>query len=63
MNEGTPTQTEQLQENVAVTVSGLRAMLTHCILNRRSHSVYWKSPNSILGTSGYEIYIFREKND
>ena len=23
---------------------------------------YWKSPISILGTSGYEIYIFLEKN-
>ena len=36
-------------------------MLTHCILNRLSHTIYWKSPISILGTSGYEIYIFLEK--
>ena len=27
--------------------------LTHCILNRLSHTVYWKSPISILGASGY----------
>ena len=36
--------------------------LTHCILNRLSHIIYWKSPISFLGTSGYEIYIFLEKN-
>ena len=36
--------------------------LTHCILNRLSHTTYWKSPISILGTSDYEIYIFLEKN-
>ena len=30
-------------------------VLTHCILNRISHTIYWKSPISILGTSGYEI--------
>ena len=36
--------------------------LTHCILNRLSHTIYWKSPISILGMSDYEIYIFREKN-
>ena len=35
---------------------------THCILNRLSHTIYWNSPISILGTSGYEIYIFLEKN-
>ena len=34
---------------------------THCILNILSHTIYWKSPISILGTSGYEIYIFLEK--
>ena len=38
------------------------AQLTHCILNRLYHTIYWKSPISILGTSGYEIYIFLEKN-
>ena len=32
--------------------------LTHCIRNRPSHTIYWKTPISILGTSGYEIYIF-----
>ena len=37
-------------------------VLTHCILNRLSHTIYWKSPISILGTSHYEIYIFLEKN-
>ena len=36
--------------------------LSHCRLNRLSHTIYWKSPISILGTSGYEIYIFLEKN-
>ena len=36
--------------------------LTHCMLNRLSHTIYLKSPISILGTSGYEIYIFLEKN-
>ena len=36
--------------------------LTHCILNRHSHTIYWKSPISILGMSGYETYIFLEKN-
>ena len=35
--------------------------LTHCRRNRLSHTIYWKSPISILGTSGYEIYIFLEK--
>ena len=34
-------------------------LLTHCILNRLSHTVYWKSPISNLGTPGYEI--LREK--
>ena len=37
-------------------------LLTHCILNRFSHTMYWKSPISVLGTSGYEIYIFLKKN-
>ena len=32
--------------------------LTHCILNRLSHTIYWKCPISILGTPGY---ILREK--
>ena len=27
-------------------------------MNRLSHTVYWKSPISILGTSSYEIYTF-----
>ena len=36
--------------------------LTHCILNGLSHTTYWKRPISILGTPGYEIYIFQEKN-
>ena len=35
--------------------------LAHCILNRHSHTIYWNSPISILGSSGYEIYIFLEK--
>ena len=36
--------------------------LTHCVRNRLSHTIYWKSPISILGTPGFEIYIFLEKN-
>ena len=35
--------------------------LTHSILNRLTQTIYWKSPVPILGTSGYEIYIFLEK--
>ena len=30
-------------------------LLTHCRLNRLSRTIYWKSPISILGTSGYDI--------
>ena len=40
---------------------GLNA-LTHCRLKRFSNAICWKSPISILGTSGYEIYKFLEKN-
>ena len=29
--------------------------LTHCRLNELPHTIYWKSPISILGMSGYEI--------
>ena len=36
--------------------------LTHCRLNRLSHTIYWKSSILILSMSGYEIYIFLEKN-
>ena len=35
--------------------------LTYFKLNRLSHTIYWKNSISILGTSGYEIYIFLEK--
>ena len=35
--------------------------LTHFILNRLSHTIYMKSPISILGISGYIMYIFLEK--
>ena len=35
--------------------------LTHFILNRLSHTIYWKSPISVLGISGYTMYIFLEK--
>ena len=35
---------------------------THCILNILSHTISWKNSISILGTSGYEIYILLEKN-
>ena len=30
-------------------------VLTHCRLNRLPHTIYWKSPISFLGISGYEI--------
>ena len=30
-------------------------VLTHCRLNRLPLTIYWISPISILGTSGYEI--------
>ena len=36
--------------------------LTHCRLNRFYHTIYWKSPISIIGTSSYEIKMFLEKN-
>ena len=36
--------------------------LPHCIPNRLSRTIYCKSLISILGTSGYKIYIFLEKN-
>ena len=39
----------------------LSLLLIHCRLNILSHTVYWKSLISILGMSGYEIYIFLEK--
>ena len=35
--------------------------LTHCILNRLSRTIHWKSPISILGTPGCEIYKFLRK--
>ena len=35
--------------------------LTHFILNRLSHTIYWKSPISILGMSSYIMYIFLDK--
>ena len=39
-----------------------RALLTQFILNILTpHTIYWKSPISIFGMSGYEIYIFLEK--
>ena len=41
---------------------GLDLILTHCRLNRLSHTIYWKSPISILGRWGHQIYIFLEKN-
>ena len=36
--------------------------LTHCRLNELTHTIYWKSPVSILDRWGYEIWIFLEKN-
>ena len=34
--------------------------LTHCRRNRLSQTIYWKSPISILGTSGWDLHIPRE---
>ena len=48
LNIGTPT-------SLKIWTSPYCYLLTHCILNRISHTIYWKSPISILGTSGYEI--------
>ena len=31
-------------------------------MNKLSHTIYWKSPVSILGMSGYMIRIFLKKN-
>ena len=42
--------------------SHIVAHLSHCRLNRLSHTVYWKSPISVLCASGYEIKILPEKN-
>ena len=33
----------------------------YCKLNRLSNTIFWKSPISILGTAGYEMYIFLQK--
>ena len=30
-------------------------VLTHCSLNKLPHTIYWKSPISILGMFGYVI--------
>ena len=35
--------------------------LTYCRLNELSQTIYWKILISILGMSGYVIYIFLEK--
>ena len=37
--------------------------LTHSRLNKLSNTIYWYSPFSILGMSGYIMYIFLKKND
>ena len=37
-----------------------QCLLTHCRLNRLSHTIYWKSPISILDTSGYVKYSKRK---
>ena len=36
--------------------------LIHFRLNKLPHTIYWKSPISILSMSGYELQIFLEKN-
>ena len=40
-----------------------RHVLTHCTLNKFLHTIYLKSPISILGKSGYVSQIFQKKND
>ena len=52
------------QQVIKWTCSNVRTCskkLTHCILNKLSHTIYWKSPISILGMSSHEIHIPREK--
>ena len=50
--------TNDIQET-AVSMAGVFCLhvLTHCRLNRLSHTINWKSQISILGTAGYGIYI------
>ena len=60
-------RTDPLSEQMTISelfcfLSEMESTQTHCILNRLSHTIYWKSLISILGTSGYEIYILLEKN-
>ena len=35
---------------LSVTLSGTAVTLTHCRWNRLSHTIYWKTPISILGS-------------
>ena len=63
---------QMTKQMTIVVIGGLRiklklsynewSVLTHCRLNELPHTIYWKSPVSILGMSGYVIYIFLEKN-
>ena len=48
-------------ELISTNPASPQLQLTHCRLNRLPHTIYWKSLISILGMSGYEIDIPREK--
>ena len=41
--------------DVSLILAAEQTHLIYCRLKRLSHTIYWKSPISILGTSGYEI--------
>ena len=64
MTRNDTTKQHNCTRNIALERSTVKSVgdLTHCILNRLFHTIYSKSPISILGTAGYEIYIFLEKN-
>ena len=51
-----------LQRSISAHLLHMNNPLTHCRLNRLSHTIYWKTPISSLGTPSWEIYIFLEKN-
>ena len=46
---------DRMQQFAKACLSEYSQILTHCRLNRFPHTIYWKSPISILGASGYEI--------
>ena len=53
----------QMDEHIKWLCSRFRmCMLTHCILNRLSHAIYWKSPNfNFRYTRLWDLHIPKEK--